>query len=57
MEVTRYGWTPDTFTLEKGMNTIDFTPTETETVGWSCRMGMIPGAFIVTNDRVASDTN
>jgi len=88
MEVTRYGWTPDTFTLKKGvpvkwninvkeltgcnneiivrdydidvklkrgMNVVEFTPTKTGTVRWSCWMGMIPGAFIVTNDGVANE--
>ena len=88
MEVTRYGWTPDTFglkkgvpvkwninvkeltgcnneiivrdygidvKLKKGMNVVEFTPTETGTVRWSCWMGMIPGAFVVTDDGVASD--
>jgi uncharacterized protein len=87
MEVTRYGWTPDTFTLKKGvpvkwninvkeltgcnneiivrdynidvklkkgMNVVEFTPTKTGTVRWSCWMGMIPGAFIVTDDGSAS---
>ena len=83
MEVTRYGWNPNTFTLKvgvpvkwiingkeitgcnsaitvpaynlnfqikKGIQTIEFTPTKTGTITWSCWMGMIPGKFIVTNN-------
>ncbi len=83
MEVTRYGWNPDTFTLKtgmpvkwiingkeitscnnaisvpayklnfpvkKGLQTIEFTPTKTGTINWSCWMGMIPGKFIVRDD-------
>lgn len=89
MEVTRYGWTPDTFALKKGvpvkwnidvkeltgcnneiivrdygidvklkkgMNVVEFTPDEVGTVRWSCWMGMIPGAFIVTDDGDASNS-
>ncbi len=40
--------------LEKGLNVVEFTPTETGTVRWSCWMGMIPGSFIVTEDGSAS---
>jgi uncharacterized protein len=87
MEVNRYGWTPDSFILKKGvpvkwninvveltgcnneiivrdynidakltkgMNVVEFIPTESGTVRWSCWMGMIPGSFIVTEDGVAS---
>jgi uncharacterized protein len=89
MEVNRYGWTPDTFTLKKGvpvrwnidvkeltgcnneiivrdynidvklkkgMQVVEFTPDKVGTVRWSCWMGMIPGAFVVTDDGVASDS-
>ena len=88
MDVDRYGWSPDTFTLrkgvpvkwninvkeltgcnneiivrdygidaklEKGLNVVEFTPTKTGTVRWSCWMGMIPGAFVVTEDGIASE--
>ncbi|MCK5607433.1 sulfite exporter TauE/SafE family protein [Candidatus Pacearchaeota archaeon] len=87
MDVTRYGWTPDKFTLQKdvpvkweingkeitgcnnaiqvpklglefdikkGKQTIEFTPTETGVISWSCWMGMIPGTFIVTEDGTAT---
>ncbi|MBT3398266.1 sulfite exporter TauE/SafE family protein [archaeon] len=40
--------------LEKGLNVVEFTPTESGTVRWSCWMGMIPGSFIVTDDGAAS---
>ncbi|MCR4284813.1 MAG: sulfite exporter TauE/SafE family protein [archaeon] len=83
MEVYRSGWSPDIFTLRKGipvrweidvkeltncnneiivreynldiklnkgMNIVEFTPTEAGTVRWSCWMGMIPGVFVVTED-------
>jgi uncharacterized protein len=88
MVVDRYGWSPDTFALKKGvpvkwninveeltgcnneiivrdygidvklkkgMNVVEFTPDKTGTVRWSCWMGMIPGAFVVTEDGSASD--
>ena len=38
------------FDIEPGEQTIEFTPTETGTVPWSCWMGMIPGTFIVVED-------
>lgn len=80
MNVTRYGFEPNTFVIKKGVpvkwvingveltscnneiivreygldikvkkgeQTIEFTPTRTGTVSWSCWMGMIPGKFIV----------
>jgi hypothetical protein len=83
MNVTAYGWQPDTFTLKKGVpvkwvidgqkltscnnaiqvpklglkfnikpgiQTIEFTPTESGVIPWSCWMGMIPGTFIVKDD-------
>jgi len=80
MEVTRYGYVPNSFVLKKGVpvkwiingkeltscnsaiqvpalglefeinkgeQTIEFTPTEAGTIRWSCWMGMIQGSFIV----------
>ena len=80
MNVTYYGFEPNTFTLKKGVpvrwvitgmsltscnnriivpayglefdvqpgeQVIEFTPTETGEVKWSCWMGMIPGKFVV----------
>lgn len=38
------------FDINKGIQTIEFTPTETGTIPWSCWMGMIPGIFIVKDD-------
>ncbi|MDD1605771.1 MAG: sulfite exporter TauE/SafE family protein [Methylococcaceae bacterium] len=35
------------FDIKKGLQTIEFTPTETGVIPWSCWMGMIPGTFIV----------
>jgi sulfite exporter TauE/SafE len=88
MEVNRYGWSPDSFVLKKGvpvrwninvveltgcnneiivrdynidaklkagLNVVEFTPTESGTIRWSCWMGMIPGSFVVTDSGVASD--
>jgi sulfite exporter TauE/SafE/copper chaperone CopZ len=87
MEVNRYGWTPNSFVLKKGVpvkwlinvkeltgcnneiivpsygiekkltkgiNTVEFTPTKTGTIRWSCWMGMIPGSFVVTETGSAS---
>ena len=39
------------FDIKQGKQTIEFTPTESGTVSWSCWMGMIPGTFIVKDDR------
>lgn len=83
MEVTRYGWSPEKFIIQKGVpvrwiingieingcnnaiqvpkynlefdikkgeQTIEFTPTDTGTISWSCWMGMIPGVFVVVDD-------
>jgi len=36
--------------LQKGLQVIEFTPTEAGVVPWSCWMGMIPGTFIVIED-------
>ena len=40
--------------IKKGKQTIEFTPTETGVISWSCWMGMIPGTFIVTEDGTAT---
>ena len=42
------------FDLKQGEQTIDFTPTESGTIPWSCWMGMLHGTFIVKDD--ISDT-
>lgn len=42
------------FDIKQGEQIIEFTPTETGVISWSCWMGMIPGTFIVTDDGVAS---
>jgi uncharacterized protein len=38
------------FDIQKGEQTIEFTPTEEGTISWSCWMGMIPGTFIVKDN-------
>jgi uncharacterized protein len=38
------------FDLHAGEQTIEFTPTETGVVPWSCWMGMIPGTFVVVDN-------
>jgi uncharacterized protein len=38
------------FDIKKGEQTINFTPTESGVVSWSCWMGMIPGTFVVVDD-------
>ncbi|MBU2638627.1 MAG: sulfite exporter TauE/SafE family protein [Nanoarchaeota archaeon] len=38
------------FRINPGLQTIEFTPTETGTISWSCWMGMIPGVFVVVDD-------
>ncbi|MDD1622142.1 MAG: sulfite exporter TauE/SafE family protein [Methylococcaceae bacterium] len=45
--VPRYGLD---IQLKPGIQVIEFTPTETGVVPWSCWMGMIPGTFIVVED-------
>jgi uncharacterized protein len=47
IQVPKYGLE---FNIKQGEQTIEFTPTETGTVRWSCWMGMIPGTFIVKED-------
>lgn len=44
------------FDLKPGEQTIEFTPTESGTIPWSCWMGMIPGTFIVKDDIDVTDT-
>jgi sulfite exporter TauE/SafE/copper chaperone CopZ len=43
------------FDVKQGLQTIEFTPTETGTIRWSCWMGMIPGSFIVKDTVTAQD--
>ncbi len=43
------------FDIKPGEQVIEFTPTESGTISWSCWMGMIPGVFIV-KDEVDSNT-
>ena len=38
------------FDIEQGEQVIEFTPTKSGDVRWSCWMGMIPGQFIVKDD-------
>jgi len=38
------------FDIKPGIQTIEFTPTETGTISWSCWMGMIPGVFVVEDE-------
>lgn len=44
------------FNLKKGEQIIEFTPTETGVISWSCWMGMIPGTFVVTDSGEATET-
>lgn len=41
--------------VKPGEQIIEFTPTETGVVAWSCWMGMIPGSFIVVDDAQQND--
>jgi len=43
--------------LHLGEQTIDFTPSESGVVPWSCWMGMIPGTFMVIEDPAFSTDN
>ena len=43
--------------VHAGEQTIDFTPSETGVVPWSCWMGMIPGTFIVIEAPASTDNN
>ena len=47
IQVPKYGLE---FDIKKGEQVIEFTPTESGTIRWSCWMGMIPGTFIVKDD-------
>jgi len=38
------------FKLHEGEQVIEFTPSESGVIPWSCWMGMIPGTFIVVED-------
>lgn len=38
------------FDIKPGEQVIEFTPTESGKVPWSCWMGMIPGVFVVEDD-------
>ena len=38
------------FNVIPGEQIVEFTPTESGTISWSCWMGMIPGTFIVVDD-------
>ena len=40
--------------LQKGLNVIEFTPTKTGTISFTCGMGMLHGSFIVTSDGKAT---
>ena len=53
IQVPEYGLN---FPIKKGEQVIEFTPTESGNVRWSCWMGMIPGMFIVKDDIDVSDT-
>ena len=43
--------------LKEGEQIIEFTPSESGVVPWSCWMGMIPGTFIVVEDAPPSQKN
>ncbi|MBT4334659.1 hypothetical protein HOD61_02480 [archaeon] len=47
IQVPKYNLEFDVVPDEK---VIEFTPTESGTVSWSCWMGMIPGTFVVVDD-------
>jgi sulfite exporter TauE/SafE/copper chaperone CopZ len=38
------------FNIKQGEQTIEFTPTQTGVIQWSCWMGMIQGTFVVRDD-------
>jgi len=42
--------------LSKGLNIIEFTPTKTGTLTFTCGMGMLRGMFIVTETGTASQS-
>lgn len=41
--------------IEPGKQTIEFTPKETGVVPWSCWMGMMPGTFIIVENKLTAD--
>ena len=43
------------FTIKPGIQTIEFTPTQTGLIQWSCWMGMIKGKFTVNDDIISSN--
>lgn len=43
------------FDIKPGLQTIEFTPTESGVIPWSCWMGMIQGKFVVTDDANPAD--
>ncbi|MBS3119049.1 sulfite exporter TauE/SafE family protein [Candidatus Woesearchaeota archaeon] len=45
--VPKYGLN---FKVQPGTQTIEFTPTESGTVSWSCWMGMLRGTFVVQDE-------
>jgi len=45
------------FKVTPGEQTIEFTPTTTGVISWSCWMGMIPGTFVVVDDLTNLDSN
>jgi len=47
IQVPKYGLN---FQIKQGEQTIEFTPTESGVVSWSCWMGMIQGTFVVVDD-------
>ncbi len=47
IQVPKYGLD---FDVTPGEKIIEFTPSESGTIAWSCWMGMIPGTFIVVDD-------
>ena len=41
--------------LSQGLNVIEFTPTKTGAITFTCGMGMLRGSFIVTDDGQATN--
>jgi plastocyanin domain-containing protein len=41
--------------LQPGKQIVEFTPTDTGVVPWSCWMGMIPGTFIIVDTESAAE--
>ncbi|MBU0615031.1 MAG: heavy metal transporter, partial [Nanoarchaeota archaeon] len=53
IQVPKYGLK---FDIKPGEQTIEFTPTESGIIPWSCWMGMIQGTFVVKDDIDITDT-